>query len=184
MNLKQILRIWLPLAALAVALAGLSYILVQQVLRQGANDPQVQLARDTAVDLAGGKLPQDVLPAQIDLGTSLAPFIQVYSQNYVLAAGSALFKGMAPRVPSGVLEAARARGENRITWEPHPGLRIASVVVPVNGGEGGYVLAGRSLAEVEARISNLGILVGLALISILVGTLVAVGAVEWLLGGQ
>jgi hypothetical protein len=39
---------WLPLAVAITILAGLVYATVQQSLRQGANDPQIQLAEDTA----------------------------------------------------------------------------------------------------------------------------------------
>ncbi|MCE5260078.1 MAG: hypothetical protein LLG44_13625, partial [Chloroflexi bacterium] len=174
MKLKPILRIWLPLAVLAVAFALLAYALAQQVLRQNANDPQVQLARDTAAALAEGAQPYTLLPAQVNLSRSLAPFVQVYDAAGRLTAGSGLLDGLPPRIPQGVLEVARAQGENRVTWEPAPGARFAAVVASVQGGDGGFVLAARSLAETEARARHLRELTGLILISILVGTLVVV----------
>jgi hypothetical protein len=37
------------------------------------------------------------------------------------------------------------------SWQPGPGLRQALVIVPVRTGSAGFVVAGRSLREVEAR---------------------------------
>jgi hypothetical protein len=50
----DILRHWLPLAALTTALCGLVYLAVQQALRQAANDPQIQMAEDAAYILSQG----------------------------------------------------------------------------------------------------------------------------------
>ncbi len=46
-------------------------------------------------------------------------------------------------------------GEDRITWQPEPGIRSAVVVVHYTGATPGYVMAGRSLREVEWRIDRL-----------------------------
>jgi hypothetical protein len=48
----------------------------------------------------------------------------------------------------GALKASEQGGENRVTWQPRGDVRIASVVVPL---EDGYVMAGRSLRDVEQR---------------------------------
>ena len=53
-KLKNILRYWLPLAAVTTLLCGLIYLAVQQSLRWGANDPQIQMAEDAAAALAAG----------------------------------------------------------------------------------------------------------------------------------
>ena len=51
---KNIIRHWLPLAVLTFAFCGLVYLAVQQDLRIGANDPQIQMAEDIASAITGG----------------------------------------------------------------------------------------------------------------------------------
>jgi hypothetical protein len=50
--IRYTLKFWLPLAAAVTMLSGLVYIAVQQNMRIGANDPQIQLAEDAARALA------------------------------------------------------------------------------------------------------------------------------------
>jgi hypothetical protein len=45
----------------------------------------------------------------------------------------------------------QTHSEDRITWEPRAGVRIAAVIVSFKGRAAGYVLAGRLLTEVEKR---------------------------------
>ncbi len=49
-----------------------------------------------------------------------------------------------------------------MTWQPERRVRIATVVVRYEGRESGFVLAGRSLREVEERVRRIGTLTGLA----------------------
>jgi hypothetical protein len=177
-KLRGIMRVWLPLAALAIVLIGTSFVLVQQALRQDANDPQVQLARDGAAIMAIGGSPIYLQPATVNLAQSLAPFIQMYDDAGGVQFSSGILDGKPPVVLLGVLENARAKGENRVTWQPAPGVRIAAVVVRVPGNVGGYVLAGRSLAEVEARIANIQKLAEVTLLLVLVGLLAVVSFCE------
>jgi hypothetical protein len=61
-----------------------------------------------------------------------------------------------------------------VTWQPAPNVRMATVVVPYSGSNvSGFVVAGRSLREVEVREASLTKMVGLAWIIGLVATLVA-----------
>ena len=62
-KVKGILRHWLPLALLTCAFCCLTYLAVQQVLRMGANDPQIQMAEDTASALASGSNPASLVPS-------------------------------------------------------------------------------------------------------------------------
>jgi hypothetical protein len=56
------------------------------------------------------------------------------------------------RIPLGPLESLLGpRDEDRITWQPAPGVRVAAVIVPYGGQQPGFVLAGRSLRLVEQR---------------------------------
>ena len=148
-RLKNILRVWLPLAVVVSALCALAYITVQQVFRQGANDPQIQMAEDAAGALDNGASLEAVVPKQqVDLSRSLAPFLLVYDANGKALGSSGVLNGVTPDYPMGALEAARQSGENRVTWQPQGDVRIASVAVPFKNGT---VVAGRSLREVEKR---------------------------------
>ena len=141
------------LTTLVSALALMTYVVGQQVMRHEANDPQVQLASDAASAIAGGATPQSVLPPQsIDLARSLSPFVIVYDAAGRPLASSATLHGATPRPPIGVLNHSRTTPGYAVTWRPEPGLRIASVLYPYPSG---YVLAGRSLRTTETRTATL-----------------------------
>jgi hypothetical protein len=151
------LAIWLPIAAATTGLAGMVYLTAQQSLRLGSDDPQIALARRTAAHLDGGAAPASVVPEQVDLATSLDPFVLVFDADARLLASSVLLHGRTPDYPVGVLDTVRRRGEDRVTWQPEPGVRDATVAVPWRGG---FVVAGRSLELTEQHIDQLGLLVG------------------------
>lgn len=157
---KKALTVWLVAAFTLAAAAGISYSAAQQALRQSANWPQVQLAEDGARSIAAGK-PAEAVAAgdKVDIAADLAPFVTVYDAQGNTLASSGLLVGQAPKVPAGVLATAKANGEDRVTWTPSRGVRIAAVVTRVDGGPGGYVLSGRSLQEAERTIDNIGALV-------------------------
>ncbi|HVO28983.1 MAG TPA: hypothetical protein VMT81_03305 [Candidatus Paceibacterota bacterium] len=140
------LRRFVPLAFLATAMCGLVYLAVQQDMRQGANDPQVQMAEDAA---AGAAIPTST----VDINESLAPYLVLYDASGDPVAGNGLLDGALPRLPAGVFAYASQHGEDHVTWQPRPGIRQAIVVVQTASG---YAMAGRSLREVEAREDKLG----------------------------
>jgi hypothetical protein len=145
----------LPLLAILLTLttfvAGAGYLISQQVLRMSANDPQIQLAEDAANRVSRGEIPSAIIPErQIDMASSLAPFIIFYDGSGHPVAGSALLGRSIPAMPRGVFDYVRAHGEERVTWQPRPGVRIASVVTRTPGG---FVVAGRNLREIELRES-------------------------------
>lgn len=145
--------LFLVLAVVVTSFCGLVYGTVQQNYRQSANDPQVQISQYVANLLSQGGDVASVLPQeQADLSNSLATFIIVYDGNGQSTASSAKLDGQIPVLPKGVLDSANSTGQNRLTWQPKEGVRIASVVTKYDRG---YVLAGRSLREVEARIDML-----------------------------
>ena len=163
---------WLPLAIATAGLCGLVYLTVQQSLRMGANDPQIQMAEDAANALNTGAALNSVIPAsRVDLATSLAPFMMVFDDSGKVQASTATLHGAVPVYPSGVLDYTRDHGEDRVTWQPETGVRMASVVVRYDKG---FVLAGRSLREVEKRESQVELLSGLAMLVILVSTFILV----------
>jgi hypothetical protein len=155
-NVKTILRHWLLVAIAVTGLIGLLYAVVQQNLRQGANDPQIQMAEDAAAKLASGQSVQNVVPSEkVDITTSLAPYLMVFDDNGNPIASSAQLEGQTPTIPSGVFDSVRQNGEDRITWQPQTGVRSAIVVTQFTGSTSGFVVAGRSLREVEKREDGL-----------------------------
>lgn len=183
MKAKNILRHWLPLAAVTTLLCGLVYLAVQQSLRQGANDPQIQMAEDAAAALVAGSTPESVLPvAQVEISTSLAPFMVLYSNTGEPLASSGLLHGIVPLLPSGVFDHTRQNAEDRVSWQPESGVRIAAVVVAYGGAQPGFVLAGRSLREVEKRESQVEQISGIAWLVTLAVSLVVIAGCELILG--
>lgn len=169
--IRRAVAVFLPLAVLATLGSGLLYVVVQQELRWGANDPQIQLAEDAARALDAGATPAAVAgTAKVDVAASLSPFIVVYdASGGVLAAGGQL-DGADPVPPLGVLGQARTGSPSMVTWQPRSGVRIASVTVAWRGGT---VLAGRSLREVERREDLALLLVGAGWAAIMAAVAVA-----------
>jgi hypothetical protein len=148
------LTLALPVAAAATVLVGLVYVVAQQTLRLSANDVPVALAQDMVGRLNAGTEPVAALPAsRVELSDSLEPFVLVYDTRGQLVASSATLDGRAPAYPFGVLAEAAARGEERVTWQPSPSVRLASVARPWHDG---VVVTGRSLQLTEALIDQLG----------------------------
>ena len=83
---------------------------------------------------------------------SLAPFIVTFDPAGQVLATDGQLDGRDPVPPKGVLDAAQQNPPNAVTWEPRAGVRIASVTVPW---QGGTVLAGRSLRDVERQVDNI-----------------------------
>ena len=170
---------WLPFAAAITVVCGLVYVEVQQNLRQSANDPQIQMAEDTAASLAAGSDAAALVPSTaVDVASSLAPFLIVYDAHDDVVASSARLDRATPRLPEGVLASARQSGEDRVTWEPRAGVRIAAVVVPYDGGA---VLAGRSLREVEHREFDALATAALAWVLGLAAVAATLIALEWII---
>ncbi len=116
-NVKEILKHWLLIAIVVTGLIGLVYVAVQQDLRQGANDPQIQMAEDTAAKLANGQSVQNVVPSEkVDIANSLAPYLIIFNANGIPIASSAQLDGQTPTIPSGVFDYVRQNGEDRFTW--------------------------------------------------------------------
>lgn len=155
----SVFRHWLPSAFLIAFAACLSYVSVQQVYRQGANDPQVQMARDAARLLTEGRTPSMVASSEtpLDISLTLAPFIAVFDEQGKLVSSTGRLHGEEISLPAGTFDYARGAGEHRFSWQPEPGVRQAVVMVRYEAkGEIGFVLAGRSLKESEARTQQIG----------------------------
>ncbi len=178
-KIKNIFRVWLPIAVVVAAFSSLAYITVQQSQRQAANDPQIQMAEDAATALDKGAAVSSILPKEtVDIATSLAPFIIIFDTNGNAVAASGLMDGQLPDYPIEVLVSTKGSEENRVTWQPKANVRIASVAVLFNNG---YVVAGRNLREVETRESQTEMYAGLTGLLALIATFLAVTFGEFLL---
>ncbi|MDR3773290.1 MAG: hypothetical protein P4L26_08085 [Terracidiphilus sp.] len=180
----------LVLTALSTGLALALYSIPQQVLRQGANDPQIQMATDLAAlldrygvtdGLHQGALLQS--GGVVDMARSLSPFLIVYNDQGQALGSNAQLNGQTPAPPQGVFDYVRQHGEERISWQPILGgdhsVRIAAVVERVNGPQPGFVLAGRNMREVEAREHQVSQMAGLTWIGMLGVILVGTAAFGW-----
>jgi|KBSMisStandDraft_5_1062788.scaffolds.fasta_scaffold02593_12 hypothetical protein len=135
---------------------ALVYATVQQNYRGNANDPQVQMVTDVSNKLARmASIEQFFNGDTIDLAQSLGLFVVLYDEGGKPIRSSAIFRGVAPQLPSGVFDFVRNNGEERVTWQPERGTRMAMVVRTVRHGSVGFVAAGRSLREVEVKEENL-----------------------------
>lgn len=178
--LRRALACFLPLAAVATFSCAVVYGAVQQDLRSGANDPQFQLAEDTASALDAGAAPATLVGAsKADLARSLAPFVVIFDASGAVLATDGVLDGHDPVPPRGVLDAASLHPPDAVTWQPREGVRIAQVSVPWSGGT---VLAGRSLREVERRVDQLGLLTAVAWLAGLIGLAAVSIVAAWLWG--
>lgn len=161
------LFVWFFAAVPVTALCLGIYIADQQVYRQTANDPQIQLAEDGAARLNSGGVPAELVTRGaplVDIASSLDSWVAVYDQNGTPLEASAQLDNAPPKPPSGVFNVNAPahlddpmwkNGEYRFTWQPRAGVRQALVMVRANNGY--FVVAGRSLRLSEERTAQLGI---------------------------
>jgi len=146
---------YLAAAAIVTIIMGVVYVAVQQNYRSGANDPQLQIARDMKDRLERGVSVQRYIDDSISLDKSLGVFATLYDVKAQPIQSSGFLDGKFPRLPAGVFDFATLHGEESVTWQPRPGVRMATVVIHTNTGGVGYIVVGRSLEEVEVREHNL-----------------------------
>ncbi len=170
-------RIWIPIGFVTTVLAGTIFVAVQQSTRQAAYEPQIQVAED-ASDL---KL---VSNTKVDISKSLNTFTIIFDGSGKVLATNAMLDGQTPQLPAGVLDYTKVHGEDRITWEPKEGVRIATVIEYFGGANSGFVLAGRNMREVEKRIILLGEQVLFGWTVAMVGGLFIIGFLEVLSSGK
>ncbi|HSW37705.1 MAG TPA: hypothetical protein VLG37_05065 [Candidatus Saccharimonadales bacterium] len=151
---------------------GTIYGTVQQSLRLSANDPQIQLAEDSAAKLDAGAKASTV-SGQTDIKRSLATFLIIYDKSGRVVAGTGRLDGQIPRVPLGVLKASEGKDYHAVTWQPQNGVRLASVTVSAKNY---YVVSARSLKEVEKRETKV---FQLAVMGWLVSLLIVFGSFWW-----
>ena len=154
------LILWIPWAVVLTLIFLAIYVANQQLLRQSADDPQIQIAEDAAAAInAAEPVSFFNTPTKIDIGKSLMPYLVIYDSNYSNIASTGLLNGASLIVPQGVLKSALTSGEHRLTWQPKPGVRSAIIVIPVKGIFNGFVVVGRSLREIENREDQIGLII-------------------------
>lgn len=131
------------------------YATVQQNYRTGANDPQLQIARDINAKLHQGKPVDNFFADTIDIAQSLSTFATLYDANGKPVRSSGYLDGKMPELPAGVLDFAKIHGGHEVTWQPRSGVRMAMVIISSNAFPAAFVASGRSLQEVEVREHNL-----------------------------
>jgi len=136
-------------------MTGLIYVNVQQAYRTNANDPQIQLANEINANLKAGRPIDGLWPDSIEIQTSLGIFAALYDEHAQPLKSSALLDGKIPQLPPGVFEFTKNQGEDRVTWQPRAGVRMAMIVIRGNYSPVAYIAVGRSLKEVEIREGNL-----------------------------
>ena len=135
-------------ASILVVIFGTMYGVAQQIIRQSANDPQIQLAQDTADKLRAGANAQFLFNGNINIGSSLSSFVVIYNHDGTPVDGDGYLNGVLPTAPKGMLTSSDDKAYHAITWQPSNGVRIASVTVATDRY---YVVACRSIKEIEPR---------------------------------
>ncbi|HKX72447.1 MAG TPA: hypothetical protein VJM32_00340 [Candidatus Saccharimonadales bacterium] len=154
--MRASLKAWLPFAVALTVVAGLAYAVVQYVVRESANDPQIQMAEDWADQVRSGIGAIGLQTnAFIDPNLSLSAFGIIYDASGNIM-NSSITAPTTMLLPDGVMAAVdRApKGQSRFTWAPASGERFAAVVQRTQSeNKVYYVLAARNLREVDRRIS-------------------------------
>jgi hypothetical protein len=179
---KKLFILWITVMFLETFTCSLVYIIVQQTLRLGANELPMQLAIDTSIKLQEGLSVNDTIPAdKVDISKSLSTFVMIYDNNKNLVATSGIMGSSNPEYPKGVLNYVDQKGEDRVTWQPQTGLRFASIVIKYKYG---YIVAARSLKEIEKLIDLIGIIVLSAWFACSVFSALVFGTIYFLMKAQ
>jgi len=167
---SKLLLWWIPPAFAITLVMGLIYTTGQQILRQSANDPQIQIAEDMGGLLSGGISPQALISngVPVEISKGLSAYAAIFDDSGKLILSTGVLHGKPIELPTGALDAAKKNGENIITWQPEKGVRSAVVIVHYTGSQSGYVVVGRSLREIEKRETRIGLPVLLVWIVILI----------------
>jgi hypothetical protein len=160
--LHEVVARWLPIEAGVTLLTLLIYASVQQAYRQGANDPQIQIAEDAARAVAHGADPASLVSgAPVDIAASAAVWTAVVDGEDRALAANLRLDGHTPLPPAGVFADARRNGENRVTRA--------------------VIVVGRSLRDTEWRVDRLGLMALAAWLATSLASLIATAFGAWLL---
>lgn len=187
-KLLPTVKSWLPLAFALTVVCGLIYGTVQQNYRQSANDPQIQMVEDIIDALNTGLQPGNLnSPVKLDMAKTLSPFMIVYNATGTPIVSSGYLNNQIPILPTGVFDYAKARGQHRLTWSPQPDVRVAAVIqyyqtpptAEIKDGQSGFVLAAKSLRDIEKNINQALYLALIGWIISLLGSLLIMILLNW-----
>jgi len=181
---KKVYREFLTLGVALTFSFGFVFLAGQQIIRMQANDPQVEIVEGVSEALNQGQDPSafgSLNPT--DIAKSLAPFVIVLDQDGKVISGTAVLDGQMPIPPKALLDASKAGGERRTTWQPRKGVRVATVIKPVSFSNNeinfsGFVLAGKSLREATQRTQILLQITGIAWVVSLLAVWLTVMAIH------
>lgn len=160
---------YLAAVLIITVLSGLIYVSVQQSHRSGANDPQLQIARDISEQLKKNLSIDRLMTGDtVEISQSLATFKILYNSTGDPVQSTGFLDGQLPHIPKGVFDFTKTNGEDVFTWQPRKGVRMAMVMEYVQAPGIAFAAVGRSLKEVEKRVSNLTTM-------LLIGWLVCIG---------
>lgn len=142
-------RMWVQRVVFAVVVYGLfalavgsTYVMVQHEGRSAVEDAPRAL-------LSGEVVGQ---PSRVDLARSQGSFWTRYDRTDRPIHGNGYLHGVLADPPAGVIDTARERGTDAVTWEPSAGLRFAIVAQAEPDGE--VLMAGESLSRTEERAAQ------------------------------
>jgi hypothetical protein len=148
--------------AIITIILGVIYVAVQQNYRSGANDPQMQLAYNIKEQLQKGKsIDMYFQKDTIDLQKSLSVFIASYDENGLPLQSNAVIDGKLPQIPLSVINFVKIHKEDWITWQPRRNIRLATGILATGSTPVSFIAVGKSLKNVEDRVSNLITMIGI-----------------------
>jgi hypothetical protein len=144
----------LTIGLILTLIGGAAAATFQQMLRRGANEPQIQMGASYASKIESGVQPADAIPRNnVDIENSLEPFLIFYDDNGAPVTATGHLNQVIPTPPHGVFNYVRSHADrtDNISWQPQPNVRIAAIVRRVSGPNPGFLLTGRSLRLVEEQ---------------------------------
>lgn len=165
-------RVWLAVAGTAALTLGAAYAMVQQSTRLAADELPLTTAQTARQELQTNSSAKDVVPAlKTNLRDQQTVFVIVTDDSEHVLASSASLDGQTPLPPRGVFSFTKQHGSDHFTWEPTPGVRLATRVISYSAGSGsGFIIAGQSLQPFEERVAIYGWIAGAAWLAVLAWT--------------
>jgi hypothetical protein len=149
-------RYWLALVGVATLVLGASYAMVQQSTRLAADDLPLTTAQVAKQELQGGSNASDVVPTlKTNLKNDTSVFMIITDNTKHVIASSAVLSGQTPLPPNGVFSFTSTHGTDHFTWQPQPGVRLATRVEKYGSSpDDGFIITGQSLKPYENRIDT------------------------------
>lgn len=132
--------------------------MTQQSTRLAADDQPLVAAQTAQKELENGAAATDtVATLKTDLRSDSSVFVIVTDSSLHVLASSATLGNKTPLPPAGVFDYTRTHGTDHFTWQPEPGVRLATRVLAYgSGASGGFIISGQSLRQAESRIAIYG----------------------------